>query len=63
MSEGIKEEDVIISLLAKYFLLKVIKAVILYIDTYVKDMIEVENENKNIKNKYKWSHCNNVPTK
>ena len=43
ISKGIIEEDVIISLLAKYLLLKVIKAVILSIDTYKKDLFSVVN--------------------
>ena len=38
-----------INLLAKTFSLKVIRGVILYIDTSKKDMLEVGDENKNIK--------------
>ena len=39
ISKGITEEYVIISLLAKIFLLKSIKAVIISIDTYEQDTI------------------------
>ena len=46
ISKIITEEDVIISLLAKNFSLKVIKAVILSIDTYKQDMLSVGNEKK-----------------
>ena len=50
-SEGIAEENVIISLLAKKLSLKVTKAVILSIDTYKRDMIAVGNYNRKIKTK------------
>ena len=43
VSKGITEEYFRISLLAKKFSLKVIKTVILSIDTYEQDMIEVGN--------------------
>ena len=46
ISKGIIEEDVIIILLAKHFLLKVIKAVLLSIDTYEQDISSVGNKNK-----------------
>ena len=38
-------------MLAKKILLKVIQAVILYIDTYEQDIISVGNENKKIQSK------------
>ena len=60
-SKGITEEDVIISLLAKTFSLKVIKAVILSIETYKQDMIEVGSENKKIENLDIWNHFKNMP--
>ena len=50
ISKGITEEYVIISLLAKHLSLKVVKEVILSINTYEQDMIEVWNENKKVKN-------------
>ena len=43
------EEALIIRLLSKHFLLKVIQAVILSINTYEQDIIEVGEENKKIK--------------
>ena len=43
------EKDVIISILAKTISFKVIKAVILFIDTYKEDSIEVGKEEKNSK--------------
>ena len=46
ISKGITEEDVIISLFAKYFLLQVTKAVILSIETYKQDILSVGYENK-----------------
>ena len=46
ISEGITEKDVIISLLAKKFSLRVLKSVILSIDTYKQDLIEVGNDNQ-----------------
>ena len=49
-----------ISLLTKTFSLKVTKAVILSIDTYEQDMIEVGNENKKIYKKDRWDHCNHI---
>ena len=49
ISEEITEKYSIISLLSKNFSLKVIKAVILSIDTYKQDMIEVGNQGKKSK--------------
>ena len=49
-----------ISLLAKTFSLKVIKAAILSIDTYEQHMIEVGNKNKKNKNKDRCNHCNHM---
>ena len=46
INKVITEEDVIISLLAKHFLLKVIEAVILSIDTYEQDILSVGKKNK-----------------
>ena len=46
ISEGITEKDVIISLLAKKKPIKVIKSIILSIDTYKQDMIAVGNLKK-----------------
>ena len=43
ISKGITEGDVIISLLAKNLSLKVIKAVILSIETYKQDILSVGN--------------------
>ena len=47
ISKGITEEDVIISMLAKKISLKVIKAVILSIDTYKQVILSVGNEEGN----------------
>ena len=49
ISKDITEEYFIISLLDKHFSLKLTKAVILSIDTYKQGMIEVGNENKQIR--------------
>ena len=46
ISKGITKEDVIISLVYKNFLLKLIKVVILSIDTYKQDVLSVSNEKK-----------------
>ena len=48
-------------MVAKHFLVEVIKSVILSIDTYKQDMIEVGNENQKIRNKDRWNHCNHIP--
>ena len=40
---------------------KVIQAVILSMITYKQDIIEVWNENKKIKNKYRWNYCHHMP--
>ena len=55
------EEDVINSLLAKNFLLKLIQAVILSIYTHKQNIISVGNENKKNPFKEKWNHCNYMP--
>ena len=51
ISKGITEGDVIISLLAKNLSLKVIKAVILSIETYKQDILSVGKHNKKIQSK------------
>ena len=61
INNGITEKCFIISLLAKHFSLKIIKAVILFIDTYKQDLISVGNKNKRIQNKDKWNHLNHTP--
>ena len=48
-----------ISLLAKTFSLKVIKAVILYIDTYKQDILPVGNKKNPAKDK--CNHCDHMP--
>ena len=61
LSKDKTKEAIIISLLAKYFLLKVIQAVIFSINTYEQDIIAVGNENKKIKNKDRWNYCHHIP--
>ena len=56
ISKDIKEEALLNRLLAVNSPLKVIHSVILYIHIYKQDIIEVENENKNIKNKDRWNY-------
>ena len=63
--KGITEKDVIISLVSKHFSLKLIKEVILSIDTYKQDMIEVGNRKRKLKTNtdviiviiYPCKHC------
>ena len=47
--------------MAKNLSLKVIKAVILYVDTYEQDILSVGNNNQKTPVKDKWNHCNNIP--
>ena len=53
------EEDLISSLFAKYFSLKLIKSVIFYINTYEQEMIAVGNKNQ--KNKDIWNNFHHMP--
>ena len=61
ISEVITEEDVIISLLDKLFSLRLIQAVIFFIDTYEQVVLSVGNENKKNPVKGIWNHFNHIP--
>ena len=60
VSKGKTKEALIISLLSKEISLKVTKGVILSINTYKQDMIEVGNKGKK-KIEDGWNYCNNMP--
>ena len=48
-------------MLAINFLLKVIQAVILSMNTYEQEIIEVGNDNEKMKNKDTWNYCHHMP--
>ena len=58
ISKGKTEEDLISSLLAKTFSLKVIQEVAVSNNIYEQDMISVGNKNRK---KYRWNHFNHIP--